>query len=299
MQINRLFETVYMLLNQPNVTAKDLADRFEVSTRTIYRDIEVLSSAGIPVYMTKGKGGGIRLIDNFVLNKTVLSQNEQDEILNALQSLSATNYPQVNHVLSKLSSYFNREFENWISVDFSNWSYSNREKFLIIKEAVLSKRVAVFDYYSRDGVKTQRYAEPLQLWFKQNSWYVIAICRTRHNYRTFKLSRIKNLRLTDEFFDRNTSIKTISDDTEKSDVKLVKLVLKIDASQAYRVYDEFDEDMVSIGDDGSFTVTVEFPEDEWVYGYILSFGHYAVVEEPLYLKNIIHERLKLALATYS
>lgn len=298
MQINRLFETVYMLLNSRNVTAKDLAERFEVSTRTIYRDIEVLSSAGIPVYMTKGKGGGIRLIDNFVLNKTVLSPSEQGEILTALQSLSAADYPQVNHVLSKLSSYFNRESENWISVDFSNWSYSNREKFLIIKEAVLGRRVVDFDYYSRDGVMTVRTAEPLQLWFKHKSWYVIAICRTRRDYRTFKLSRIKNLRLTDEFFDRSQSVGMIRDDLEKTDAGLIKLVLRLDANQAYRVYDEFEEEMIAKNNDGSFTVTVEFPEDEWVYGYVLSFGHYAVVEEPPHLKDIIRERLKLALDTY-
>lgn len=298
MQINRLFETVYMLLNSKNVTAKDLAERFEVSTRTIYRDIEVLSSAGIPVYMTKGKGGGIRIIDNFVLNKTVLSPNEQGEILTALQSLSAADYPQVNHVLSKLSSYFNRKSENWISVDFSNWSYTNREKFLIIKEAILSRRLAEFDYYSRDGVMTVRTAEPLQLWFKHNSWYVIAICRTRQDYRTFKLSRIKNLRLTDEFFDKSESIGMICDDTEKVDVSLIRLVIRLKPNQAYRVYDEFEDEMVVKNDDGSFTVTVEFPEDEWVYGYILSFGHYAVVEEPPYMKERIRERLRLALDTY-
>ena len=95
MQINRLFEMVHILLNKKNVTAKELAEHFEVSIRTVYRDIETLTFAGIPVYSSRGKNGGIRLLENYVLNKTLISQDEQNEILYALQSLKAASYPEV------------------------------------------------------------------------------------------------------------------------------------------------------------------------------------------------------------
>lgn len=88
MQINRLFEIVYILLDKKRVTSRELAERFEVSSRTIYRDIETLSAAGIPVYMSKGKGGGISLLPDFVLNKAVITDEEKEEILSSLKAVT-------------------------------------------------------------------------------------------------------------------------------------------------------------------------------------------------------------------
>ncbi|WP_322413598.1 helix-turn-helix transcriptional regulator, partial [Clostridium perfringens] len=133
--INRLFEIIYILLDKENTTAKELAEHFEVSQRTIYRDIEDLSQAGIPIYMSKGKGGGISLLSNFVLNKAILSEEEKREILAAMQGLSAINENEFNGALSKLSSFLGGNNENWIEVDFSNWDKNNDlgEKFTTIK----------------------------------------------------------------------------------------------------------------------------------------------------------------------
>ena len=120
MQINRLLEIVYILLSKKTVTAKELAGRFGVSQRTIYRDIDALSLAGIPVYTEKGKGGGISLLPGFVLNKSILSEGEQQEILSALQGLSAVSAAQTDNVLQKLSALFNTNSIGWIDVDFSD-----------------------------------------------------------------------------------------------------------------------------------------------------------------------------------
>ena len=106
MQINRLFEIVYILLDKKTVTARELSEHFEVSKRTIYRDIEILSQAGIPIYTTKGKGGGISVLPEFVLNKSILSDREQNEILSALQSLNALNGSTADPVLNKLATLF-------------------------------------------------------------------------------------------------------------------------------------------------------------------------------------------------
>jgi predicted DNA-binding transcriptional regulator YafY len=155
MQINRLFEIIYILLSKKSITANELAERFEVSVRTIYRDIDTLSSAGIPIYASQGKGGGISLLDDYVLDKSVLSDSEQNEILYALQSLTIAQAPEADKVLARLSSLFNKNRANWIEVDFSPWgSDKNRTcRFTVIKNAILNRQVIEFNYINSSGEK--------------------------------------------------------------------------------------------------------------------------------------------------
>ena len=140
MQVNnRLFEIVYILMQKKKTTAKELADRFEVSTRTIYRDIETLSGANIPIYASKGKDGGIGLLDEYVLNKTILSEEEQNQILFALQGMKKVKGQDEKDILEKLSILFNKKINDWIKIDFSNWGNIQEERFDIIKSAILNK----------------------------------------------------------------------------------------------------------------------------------------------------------------
>jgi len=301
MQINRLFEIIYILMNKKIVTAKELAERFEVSKRTIYRDIDTLSLAGIPIYTSKGKGGGISLIENFVLNKSLLSENEQTEILSALQGLSVVKADGAADVLSKLSSLFNKDAVNWLEVDFSDWGYRNENLFRTIKTAILEHRIVAFDYYSTYGEKTHRRIEPFQLWFKHRSWYVKGFCLTRNELRMFKLIRMKNLVLTDEVAKHLGLLPDLPKGSpdETHTIGNVTLKLKIQPEMAYRVLDEFDEAQVSKNEDGSFTVTATWTENEWVYGAILSFGEYIEVIEPQHIKAIIKKKLQESLKKYS
>lgn len=291
MQINRLFETIYILLNKKSITAKELSEHFEVSQRTIYRDIETLCQSGIPIYTSKGKGGGISLLDNFILNKSILSDFEQKEILSALQSLQATNYKDNSAILSKLSNLFGTNNTNWIEIDFSSWNSNSEKNFSTLKHAILNNKIVSFDYYSSYGEKTVRSVEPLQLWFKDKNWYLKAFCKLKENYRIFRLSRIKNLSISDKSF-----IKKIPEVEPKSksieeNRNIINLKLNINSSQAYRVYDEFDYDEITINDDNTFTVTASYPEGEWIYSYLLSFGPDITIIEPDYIKNTI--RLKI------
>ncbi len=297
MQISRLFEIVYILLDKKKVSAGELAEHFEVSVRTIYRDIDVLCNAGIPVYMSKGKGGGISLLDNFVLNKSILSDNDQNEILTALQSLNAIKYPDVDNVLSRLGLIFNKSNLNWIDVDFSHWGEADKEKFNLIKTAIVNKKVINFEYFSSYGQKTDRKVEPLQLWFKDKTWYLKGFCLNKENYRVFKLSRLKKLQLTDLSFERPLP-EFIDSKGREDKVNIVELKLHISENMAYRVYDEFDEACISVNEDGSFEIKVSYPENEWVYGYILSFGTFAEVLEPVRIRDIISNRLEETLNKY-
>jgi len=194
MQINRLFEIVYLLLEKETATAKELAQQFEVSVRTIYRDIDILSTAGIPVYTNKGKGGGISLLENFVLDKSILSEEEQNQIIFALQSLEKLDKNSEKKALEKMSRLFHKQAENWIEIDFSNWSNENN-KFEMMKQAILKKQVMEFTYFNSYGEETKRQVEPLQIWFKDKAWYIKAYCRVKQDYRVFKIARMREIKV--------------------------------------------------------------------------------------------------------
>lgn len=297
MKNNRLFGIIYLLLSKETMTANELSEYFEVSTRTIYRDIETLSELNIPIYMSKGKNGGIHLLHNYKLDKTLLTDQEQNQILFSLQGVNKLQIDQ-DHIYEKLKNLFSKEEENWFEVDFSVWEDSEEHKKLFesMKDAIINKKVITFSYFSSYGTKTERKVEPLKLCFKYNSWYLSAYDKNKEDYRFFKIMRMKNLKLLDETFERKIPPSISQTDHQE---KKVKLVLQIDKSLSYRVYDEFDNEAITKLDSGDFLVTVEFPMSDWVYGYILSFGNHIKVLKPDHLKQEILEILKKSLDNYS
>lgn len=300
MKTKRLFEIIYILLNKKIVTASYLAGRFGVSQRTVYRDIDALTLAGIPVYTEKGKGGGISLLPEYVLNKSMLDEKEQSEILSAIQSLSIVKAVDADELLNKLSAIFNRSVVNWLEIDFSSWGQNDSKIFSDLRTAILSRKVTEFDYFSTFGEETRRRIEPLQLWFKARAWYVKGFCLTRQDLRVFKLTRIRNLTVTNTPFSETRDLLDIVPAAEPdAHRKLdVKLRFKIAPEMAYRVFDEFDGDDVEKQEDGSFIVTVTWPEDDWVYGTILSYGEYLEILEPQHIKKIIREKLQKTIKKY-
>ncbi|MDE6141368.1 MAG: YafY family transcriptional regulator, partial [Bacilli bacterium] len=203
MKNNRLFGIVYLLLSNENMTAKKLADYFEVSTRTIYRDIEALSELHIPIYMNKGKKGGICLTDNYKLDKALLTDDEQKEILFSLQGINKLQIA-TDKTYNKLQSVFLKNDESWFEVDFSIWGESphHKQSFEEIKKAIINKSVIEFSYFSSYGAQTIRRVEPLKLCFKHNSWYLLGFDQGKKDYRFFKIMRIKDLNILNETFER-------------------------------------------------------------------------------------------------
>ncbi len=298
MQVNnRLFEIVYILMQKKKITAKELADKFEVSIRTIYRDIEILSRANIPIYTIKGKDGGIGLLDEYVLNKTILSEKEQNQILFALQGMKKVVGEDEKDILEKLSILFNKKVNDWIKIDFSNWGKdkTQKERFEMIKTAILNKNKIEFIYYNSNGNESKRIVEPLQIWFKDKSWYLISYCKLKEDYRIFKIARIKEIKILEEHFERELPKEKKE---EKYKLKNILLELEINKEMAYRVYDEFESKEISKKENGNFIVKVEYPENEWVYGYILSFGEHIKVLSPDKAKNIIKYKLEKTLKNY-
>ena len=292
MKINRLIEIITILLNRQTVTAKELADRFGVSARTIYRDVDALSAAGIPIYTDKGKGGGISILEDYTLNKTMLSKSEGEGLILALKAMGATDYPEADALLEKIGSIFKSNMaHDWIEVDFESWSSKVNEdnKFSKIRDAIINNLVINFDYFNGKGGKSNRDADPVKLMFNAYTWYLIAYCHNRQEHRMFRLSRIKNVRLTDKHFTK----RTITEE-EKQVVHgpLVELKLRCDEKVLNRLYDTFDEQFISRNDDGSYDLTVQIPDEEWIYGFVLSFGSYAEVLAPEHIREEVRNRAK-------
>jgi predicted DNA-binding transcriptional regulator YafY len=289
MQINRLFEMVYLLMGKKGMTAKELAEHFEVSARTVLRDVDTLSTAGIPIYASQGRGGGISLPDNFVLNKAVVSEDEQNQILFALQSMSATGNINTDDILGKLRSFFQRRDTQWIEVDFSRWgnSVTDKAKFASLKNAVINKQAVSFSYSDSYGKTVDRSVYPLRLVFKSKSWYLQAFCLLKSDYRTFKISRMRNVAMLTDTFNEAAFQAPEMDPPNHQSPSLVDVKLLFAPQAAYRVYDEFDEQRIIKNGDGSFAVSVKLPNDDRLYGYVLSFGILIDVLEPQSVRDEI------------
>ena len=292
MKINRLIEIITVLLNRQAVTAKELADRFGVSARTIYRDVDVLSAAGVPIYTDKGKGGGISLLEDYTLNKTMLSKSESEGLILALKAMGATDYPEADALLEKIGSIFKNNMANdWIEVDFDSWGSKMNEgnKFSKIREAMISSLVINFDYVNAGGVKTNRDADPAKLIFNAYTWYLVAYCHNRKEHRMFRLSRVKNVQITNRHF---TPREITEEEKQIVHAPLVEFKLRCDERVLSRLYDTFDEQLICQNNDGSYDVTAQLPEDEWLYAYVLSLGRHAEVLEPKRIREEIRSRAK-------
>ncbi len=297
MSESRLFKILYYLLDKGTVTAPELAKKFEVSVRTIYRDIDMLSGAGIPVYTTTGHGGGIHLFDNFVLKKSLLSEQEMQDILIGVQSLSAVQYPDTDGVMSKLKATFQIAESDWIEIDFSRWcSIVEKEKqyFEMLKRSILGRQEIQFLYYNSLGEVSQRRCQPLKMVYKDKAWYLYAYCLKRNDYRLFRISRIKELLVTDQYFKSHSEMKESVFSLMEEMGKPITIELSFPKEVSYRVYDTFEDDVIKWNGQ-EIRVNVTLPETEWLYSFIMSFGNQISIMYPVSLKEKIIERYKIAL----
>lgn len=293
--LNRLVAIIYILLNKGTVTASELAERFEVSVRTIYRDVEQLSMAGIPVYTRRGKNGGISLMDHFVLDKMVISEEEQQRILAALASLRETGAREEEEILQKLGAFFRADIPDWVAIDFSDWSGRRKQLFEQLRQAILGRQVLTFDYYGQYGEMSHRMVEPVQLLFKEYTWYLRAYCRKRQAMRLFKVLRMKRVNVLDETFETSHEyhgetgcrheMQKDSGNEQAAGVQSTEVVFWVDRKEAYRIYDRFEEGEIMVLPDGNFQITIHCPLDDWTYGLILSFGPSARIISPEFVKE--------------
>jgi len=297
MQINRLFEIVYLLMNKKKMTTNELAAHLEVSKRTILRDIETLTIAGIPIYTSQGKGGGVFIQDRFLLNKTFISEDEQKQILFSLQSMAATELVETNKVLGRLRSLFDNTNDEWVEVDFSRWGHSAKDNanFEMLKSAIINEMAVSFDYISAYGEFKGREVYPLKLSFKSKAWYLKSFCLSENDYLIFKFSRMSNIMISDRSFQRKDFEMPIIDPPEDyAEHELVEVKLLISSHAKYRIYDEFANN-ITVNEDGTFTVRIS---GQWIYDYILSYGTAIEILEPQYMRDEMQNHLEKIKSKY-
>ncbi|MFD1451087.1 helix-turn-helix transcriptional regulator [Oceanobacillus sojae] len=303
MKLERLLSIIILLINHRMLQAKDLAERFEVSVRTIYRDIDTINAAGIPIITYQGVYGGIGLAEGYRLDRNLLTNDELAAIVTALRSIS-TSYEKAQHqqLMEKMNSVVHpvdaKAFQSKTSrvlIDYSPWDNSARlqEKLERIEKAIDNCLFIAFTYSDAQGKITQRTAEPHTLILKGRQWYVQAYCIEREQFRLFKLRRIKNLSVDAELsFTRRPlpeqkDIKgkqsSISDNNE--------VVLRFQKEAHHLAEDWFDAEELIPTEDETWLVKKAYPEDEWLYSFILSFGPQVEVLEPVHLREIIAERV--------
>ncbi len=195
--------------------------------------------------------------------------------------------------MSKISTVFrNARDSRWLDIDFSYWGSDEKEKIKIsdLQYAILDKHVIRFQYFNTELKRSERVIEPLRLLFKSHAWYIVGYCRSKEEIRTFRLSRIKKLQIMPEIFERELPLdySMVSEGRERC--KLPVLKLKFSPEIAHRVFDEFQEDQVNIGEDGNYYVAVQYELNNWTVHYLLSFGKYVEVVEPESARIMLRER---------
>lgn len=289
MQESRLFKIIYYLMENGKSTAPELAEKLEVSIRTIYRDIDIISSVGVPIYVTTGRNGGIQIDDSFVLDRLILSDKEKEDIITALKSVSIVD-DRNSDTLSKLSAIFNTKNEDWLEVDFSRWANKAQDNtmFQKLKEAIISRKMLCIVYANTRGEVIERVICPLKMVYKAKNWYIKSFCMNKSDFRIFKLTRIIQAR----DMEKNFSPMEFPQEKKEMKVNYENVILRFPQRMAYRIYDEFEVDEIHQDDNGDFIICAPMPIDEWLIGYLLSFGSKVCIIEPKYLKKIVYNKAK-------
>ncbi|SFG92863.1 Predicted DNA-binding transcriptional regulator YafY, contains an HTH and WYL domains [Desulfotomaculum arcticum] len=310
MRLDRMMAIIVTLIRRTRVQAKELADMFDVSVRTIYRDIEAINQAGIPIITYQGANGGISIAEGYRLDKSVLTNNELAAIVTALKSVS-TSYAGFNNqiLLEKLKSTvppahlesFNLMTQQ-VLIDLSPWGNDSglKEKNTLLKQAIDALKTVSFEYCNAKGELSSREVEPHTLVLKGQKWYLYAYCRIRDSFRLFKLSRMKNVQVNDAGFSRReTNLEELPWDKEwHRSQNVVHIVLGINPEVRILAEEWFGVENVLPDGNGRFTVALSFPEDDWLYGFILSFGSHVEVLEPEHLRDKIRNTAREILAIY-
>lgn len=308
MKIDRLVSIIMILLNKERIGAQELADMFEVSPRTIYRDIDAINMAGIPIRSTSGVGGGFEIMPNYKIEKSVFSTADLSAILMGLTSLSdMVRGDELINALAKVKSFIPadraKDIElraNQIRIDLSAWMGNrNIQLYLeIIKTALQESRLLSFEYVAHRGNKTTRTVEPYQLVLKNSHWYFQGYCYKRNDFRLFRLSRISNLQIEKETFMPRDFQKTSLDFEEIFETVPIRIKLRIHKSVMDRVLDYCSYEHFSSADDEYYIVDFPFIENDYNYDILLSFGSKCECLEPLHIRTEMKRKIHDLAAIY-
>ncbi|MDD9268440.1 helix-turn-helix transcriptional regulator [Paenibacillus sp. GCM10023248] len=310
MKIDRLLAITVLLLNRGRVSSKELADRFEVSTKTIYRDMETLNQSGIPVVAHQGISGGFEIMEPYTMARQFLSLSEIEAIVAAVKGMhSAVDDRMFGTLLDKVKAMLSRvdrlQMEQQgagIVFDFNPWGQGPvaRDKVNSLRQAIEHTSEVSFKYLNMNGTESERVVEPTALILKGYLWYLQAYCTLRNEFRVFRLSRIQELRVLEKSFLRKQapSLENYAWESDWSNANLQEMTFRFHSKVQYRVMDTFDPQQVTRMEDGSLQVKGSFNEDEWLYGMLLSYGEHVTVEEPVGVAEEMVNRARKIMERY-
>lgn len=291
MKIERLIGILAVLLQTDKVTAPYLAEKFEVSRRTIGRDVEALCKAGIPIVTEQGVGGGISIMEGYRVDRAVFTGEEMQAILAGLRSLdSVSGGNRYKLLMDKLqvgsSEYISSD--QHVFINLASWSAGRlRPKISLLQEAMEERRRVGFRYFAPSG-ESSRMLEPYLLVFQWSSWYVWGYCCGKKNFRLFKLARMEGLELTDERFEKREA----PDFVMANPVQLVaeggtgvSAKVRFAPSAKWRLIDEYGVGAFEEREDGWIWMVVEWSDQVSFLNWLLSFRDQAELVEPLELRE--------------
>lgn len=308
MKVNRLVSMIMILLDKERIGAQELADLFEVSPRTIYRDIDAINMAGIPIRSISGVGGGFEIMQQYKIDQKVFSTADLSAIMMGLSSLAGmVRGDELVHALAKVKSFIPAERAkdialkaNQINIDLSSWmGNGNIQPYLeMIKTALQQSKLVSFEYIAHHGRRTARTAEPYQLVLKSNHWYLQGYCHKRNDFRLFRLSRMSNLQIQEETFTPRDYPKPTLDSADIFETMQTKIKIRIHQSVLDRVLDFCSYEDLSPDGDAYYIVRFPFIENEYHYDILLGFGDKCECLEPLHIRTEMKRKIHAIAALY-
>ena len=308
MKVDRLVSIIMTLLDKERIGAQELADTFEVSPRTIYRDIEAINMAGIPIRSIPGVGGGFEIMPDYKLDNKVFSTADLSAILMGLSSLSSVvRGGELANALEKVKSFIPAEKakdieikSNQICIDLSSWTGNRtiRPYVKIIQAALQNHTLLSFAYTAHHGKKTIRTVEPYQLVLKGSRWYFQGYCRTRNDFRLFRVSRMSELQMKRETFIPRDFQKPILDFEEIAEAMQTDIKIRIHQSVLDRVLEYCPYDRFVPDDDAYYIVNFPFIENDYHYDILLCFGDKCECLEPLHIRAEMKRKIQNMAAIY-
>lgn len=302
MKIDRLFSQLVYLMNREVVNAREMADHFEVSTRTIQRDMDTLALAGIPLVSLRGARGGYGIMKEYKLDRQLMNTHDLFSILTSLESISSTlSNKAMRTTLDKMKTLV-RDYQQGeiasqkerLYIDFSAFSIgkNSKELFSILQRGIEMGCLVEFGYTNSRLEQTFRVVEPMTILFRWFSWYLFGFCRLRNDYRLFRLSRMKDIQITQKHFDRrNISVGRFMEEMDKKAMQYaLDITLRFHPTAKVSVEDYLKEGTMETDSNGHIILHLSMPENEWLYGMILSYGDMVEVLEPAHLRQTILEK---------
>lgn len=308
MKIERLIAIIMILLERDVVPTSELAEKLEVSRRTIFRDIDTLNIAGMPIMVTRGSTGGVSLMKSYKVDKKLFTPKDVQSLITSLQSYNQLlENKEIANTLTKLQSMTeendllkqNINYQNFsIDLEPNQGNRSLRILLKVIETAMNNKRYLLFNYTDKSGDGTSRKVEPYKVVFKESSWYLQAFSIERNDYRIFKLARMSDVQLSEETFTPRDFVPLPMDGSNWMTKDIVIVIIRIDKSLKDKVIERFGEEYIIAHNENNYIAKYPIVDNEDGYNVLLKFGRKCEIIEPLSVRQNFKKYLMKIMESY-